>query len=132
MRSWPNSDGLWTHDYGVLNSLEIATHGTCLVEGLMERKKVVIDLEQIGLLEQRVVKATELIRSLRKERDAAQARLERDPAGARAAAQRGDPGSTPKREEVTELSEPDRYPAGRTPGDPRPCLPHAGYHGRPR
>jgi len=41
----------------------------------MERKKVVIDLEQIDLLEQRVVKATELIRSLRKERDAAQARL---------------------------------------------------------
>ncbi len=41
----------------------------------MERKKVVIDLEQLDLLEQRVIKATELIRSLRKERDAAQVRL---------------------------------------------------------
>ena len=41
----------------------------------MERKRVVIDLEQIELLEQRVVKATELIRSLRKERDAVQAKL---------------------------------------------------------
>jgi len=41
----------------------------------MERKKVVIDLEQLDLLEQRVVKATELIRSLRKERDTAQIRL---------------------------------------------------------
>ncbi len=41
----------------------------------MERKRVVIDLEQIDLLEQRVVKATELIRSLRKERDAVQAKL---------------------------------------------------------
>jgi len=41
----------------------------------MERKKVVIDMEQLDLLEQRVVKATELIRSLRKERDSAQVRL---------------------------------------------------------
>lgn len=41
----------------------------------MERKRVVIDLEQIDLLEHRVVKATELIRSLRKERDAVQAKL---------------------------------------------------------
>jgi uncharacterized coiled-coil DUF342 family protein len=41
----------------------------------MERKKVVIDLEQLDLLEQRVVRATELIRSLRKERDAAKVRL---------------------------------------------------------
>jgi len=41
----------------------------------MERKKVVIDMEQLDLLEQRVVKATELIRALRKERDTAQVRL---------------------------------------------------------
>ncbi len=41
----------------------------------MERKRVVIDLEQIDLLEQRVVKATKLIRSLRRERDAVQAKL---------------------------------------------------------
>jgi uncharacterized coiled-coil DUF342 family protein len=41
----------------------------------MEKKRVVIDLQQIDLLEQRVVKATELIRGLRRERDAAQARL---------------------------------------------------------
>ena len=37
----------------------------------MELKKVVVDLHQIDLLEQRVIKATEMIRSLRRERDAA-------------------------------------------------------------
>ena len=41
----------------------------------MERKRIVIDLEQIDLLEQRVVKATELIRTLRKERGTVQAKL---------------------------------------------------------
>ena len=44
-------------------------------EGTMDRKRVVIDLEQIELLEQRVVKATELIRSLRRDRDDAQTTL---------------------------------------------------------
>jgi chromosome segregation ATPase len=42
----------------------------------MERKRLVVDLEQIELLEQRVVRATELIRSLRGERDAARSRLD--------------------------------------------------------
>jgi len=41
----------------------------------MEKKKVVVDLQQIDLLEQKVVKATEMIRALRRERDAAQSRL---------------------------------------------------------
>lgn len=41
----------------------------------MEKKKVVVDLQQIDLLEQKVVKATEMIRALRRERDAAQTRL---------------------------------------------------------
>jgi chromosome segregation ATPase len=42
----------------------------------MERRRVVVDLEQIDLLEQRIVKATELIRSLRQERDAAQMKFQ--------------------------------------------------------
>ncbi len=37
----------------------------------MERKRTVVDLQQLDLLEQRIVKATEMIRSLRRERDAA-------------------------------------------------------------
>lgn len=37
-------------------------------------KRVVVDLQQIDLLEQRVIKATETIRALRRERDAAAAR----------------------------------------------------------
>jgi len=41
----------------------------------MESKRVVVDLQQLDLLEQKIVKATELIRSLRRERDQAQARV---------------------------------------------------------
>jgi chromosome segregation ATPase len=41
----------------------------------MNKKKVVVDLNQIDLLEQRIIKATELIRSLRRERDKARAEL---------------------------------------------------------
>ncbi len=41
----------------------------------MERRKVVVDLQQLDLLEAKIVKATELIRSLRKERAALQAKL---------------------------------------------------------
>lgn len=70
----------------------------------MERKKVVIDLEQLDLLEQRVVKATELIRSLRKERDAARVRLNETQQAfeqLRSEAARRDS----EREEVTELAE---------------------------
>jgi len=43
-------------------------------EARMESKRVVVDLQQLDLLEQKIVKATELIRSLRRERDAAQAK----------------------------------------------------------
>jgi predicted nucleic acid-binding Zn-ribbon protein len=68
----------------------------------MEGKKVVVDLEQIDQLEKRIRMATDLIRSLRQERDSARAgllearaeadrlqaahrRLEEDHKGARAA-----------------------------------------------
>ena len=40
----------------------------------MEPKRVVVDLQQLDLLEQKIVKATELIRSLRREKDAALAK----------------------------------------------------------
>ena len=42
----------------------------------MDRRKVVVDLQQIDLLEQKIVKATELIRSLRRERDRALSQVE--------------------------------------------------------
>lgn len=38
-------------------------------------KRVMVDLQQLDLLEQKVIKATELIRALRKERDGLQARV---------------------------------------------------------
>ncbi len=41
----------------------------------MEKKKVVVDLNQLDLLEQKIIKATELIRTLRRERDSAQQSL---------------------------------------------------------
>jgi len=41
----------------------------------MERKKVVVDLQQIDLLEQKIVKATELIRTLRRDKEALQIKL---------------------------------------------------------
>lgn len=41
----------------------------------MERRKIMVDMQQLDLLEQKIVKATELVRSLRKERDSLQARL---------------------------------------------------------
>lgn len=41
----------------------------------MERKKVVVDLQQIDLLEQKVVKATELIRTLRRDKETLQGQL---------------------------------------------------------
>ena len=40
----------------------------------MERRKVVVDLQQIDLLETRIVKAAETIRSLRRERDTLQSK----------------------------------------------------------
>lgn len=41
----------------------------------MEGKKVVVDLEQIDQLEKRIQRATDLIRSLREERDSARSGL---------------------------------------------------------
>ncbi len=41
----------------------------------MERRKIMVDMQQLDLLEQKIVKATELVRSLRKEKDSLQARL---------------------------------------------------------
>lgn len=41
----------------------------------MEKKKVVVDLQQLDLLEQKIIKATEMIRALRRERDAGQSRI---------------------------------------------------------
>jgi uncharacterized coiled-coil DUF342 family protein len=70
----------------------------------MESKRVVVDLQQLDLLESKIVKATELIRSLRKERDQAQGRakdLEKSLAAAQAqihASERG-------RDELREITE---------------------------
>ncbi len=70
----------------------------------MERKRVVIDMDQIDLLEQRIVKATELIRSLRCERDAAQERVrEAQQVLEQVREKTGDLGS--KREEMRGLSD---------------------------
>lgn len=70
----------------------------------MEPKRVVVDLQQLDLLEQKIVKATELIRSLRRERDAAQAKA-RDLEKSLAAAQAQIHASEKGKEELRELSE---------------------------
>ena len=70
----------------------------------MEAKRVVVDLQQLDLLEQKIVKATELIRSLRREKDAALAKV-RDVEKALAAAQAQNQASEKGREELKELSE---------------------------
>ena len=70
----------------------------------MEPKRVVVDLQQLDLLEQKIVRATELIRSLRRERDAAQGKtreLEKALQAAQAQAAAAEKG----REEMRELSE---------------------------
>ncbi len=41
----------------------------------MEKKRRVVDLNQLDMLEQRVIKATEIIRTLRRDRDEALAKL---------------------------------------------------------
>ena len=70
----------------------------------MEKKKVVVDLQQIDLLEQKVVKATELIRTLRRERDTAQARIAGlEQAVARAEKEAG--AATQERQELQEASD---------------------------
>lgn len=70
----------------------------------MEPKRVVVDLQQLDLLEQKIVKATELIRALRRERDAAQAKA-RDLEKTLAAAQAQIHASEKGREEMRELGE---------------------------
>ena len=70
----------------------------------MEPKRVVVDLQQLDLLEQKIVKATELIRSLRREKDAALAKT-RDVEKALAAAQSQIQATEKGREELRELSE---------------------------
>jgi uncharacterized coiled-coil DUF342 family protein len=70
----------------------------------MDRKKVVVDLQQIDLLEQKVVKATELIRSLRRERDAMQAKLSEAQA-ALAQARKDAAGSEKERRDLQEIGE---------------------------
>ena len=69
----------------------------------MEPKRVVVDLQQLDLLEQKIVKATELIRSLRRERDAAQAKG-RDLEKSLAAVQNQMLASEKGREELRELA----------------------------
>jgi len=51
-------------------------------------KRVMVDLQQLDLLEQKVIKATDLIRTLRKERDGLVARV-REAETALASAQQG-------------------------------------------
>jgi len=70
----------------------------------MEPKRVVVDLQQLDLLEQKIVKATELIRSLRRERDATHTKM-RDLEKALAAAQAQNQASEKGKEELKELSE---------------------------
>jgi len=70
----------------------------------MEPKRVVVDLQQLDLLEQKIVKATELIRSLRRERDAALVRT-RDLEKSLASAQAQVAASERGRDEVRELSQ---------------------------
>jgi len=70
----------------------------------MEPKRVVVDLQQLDLLEQKIVKATELIRSLRREKDAALAKT-RDLEKSLAAAQSQIHATEKGREELRELSE---------------------------
>jgi predicted nucleic acid-binding Zn-ribbon protein len=70
----------------------------------MERKKVVVDLHQLDLLEQKVVKATELVRSLRREREGAHGRV-KELEKALAQAQKDAAGSEKERREMQEAAE---------------------------
>ncbi len=70
----------------------------------MERKRTMVDLQQLDLLEQKIVKATELIRSLRRERDAALASLEKSQE-ALAQAQSRSAASEKERREMQEITE---------------------------
>jgi hypothetical protein len=77
---------------------------TAREETLMERKRTLVDLQQLDLLEQKIVKATELIRSLRRERDAALASLEKSQE-ALAQAQTRSAASEKERREMEEITE---------------------------
>lgn len=70
----------------------------------MESKRVVVDLQQLDLLESKIVKATELIRSLRKERDQAQGRV-KDLEKSLAAAQAQIHASERGKDELREITE---------------------------
>jgi uncharacterized coiled-coil DUF342 family protein len=70
----------------------------------MEPKRVVVDLQQLDLLEQKIVKATELIRSLRRDRDAALAKT-RDLEKSLAAAQAQILASEKGKDDLREMSE---------------------------
>ena len=70
----------------------------------MERRKVVVDLQQIDLLETRIVKAAETIRSLRRERDTLQSKL-KEAADALARAQADAAGSDRHRRELQEVTQ---------------------------
>jgi uncharacterized coiled-coil DUF342 family protein len=71
----------------------------------MERRKVVVDLQQLDLLEQKVVKATETIRALRRERDALDGRLREAQEGLAAARQDAAGAEKQKREHQDLLQE---------------------------
>lgn len=70
----------------------------------MESKRVVVDLQQLDLLESKIVKATELIRALRKERDQAQTRV-KDLEKSLAAAQAQIAASEKGKDDLRELAE---------------------------
>jgi uncharacterized coiled-coil DUF342 family protein len=70
----------------------------------MESKRVVVDLQQLDLLESKIVKATEIIRSLRKDRDQAQGRV-KDLEKSLAAAQAQIVASEKGRDDLNELAE---------------------------
>lgn len=70
----------------------------------MESKRVVVDLQQLDLLESKIVKATELIRALRKERDQAQTRV-KDLEKSLAAAQAQIHASEKGKDDLRELAE---------------------------
>ena len=70
----------------------------------MERKKVVVDLQQLDLLEQKILKATDLIRSLRREREALQGKI-RETQESLAQAQGRSVLSEKERRELQETSE---------------------------
>jgi hypothetical protein len=42
----------------------------------MEARKIVVDLEQVDLLEKKIIKAVEVVRALRRERDVARLKLQ--------------------------------------------------------